>query len=243
MTADPFVLQLPDQDDSHLFFEVWDLDRRRGVIAHAYGDGRGEWSYDRVVLAEPWHLSYPHVFAWNGEIWMIPESRQAEQVNLYRAEVFPHRWTRERTLLHGYFADSTIVHQADGWYLFSQRGLDELTLHVADCPLGPWRPHPCSPIRAGNRRVTRPAGPILNDGARRFRVAQDGLPSYGFCVRALELLVLDPEHFEEREIPESPVLRASGRGWNCRAMHHLDARPHPDGGWWAVVDGADMALW
>ena len=118
-TADPFIFAAPD--GLHLFFEVWDTDRHRGVIAHAYGAELGEWSYDRVVLVEPWHLSYPHVFAWGGEIWMIPESRQAERVNLYRSTKFPHGWEFERVLIEGNFADSTLLCQPDGCYLFSQR--------------------------------------------------------------------------------------------------------------------------
>lgn len=239
-TADPFIFAAPD--GLHLFFEVWDTARGRGVIAHAHGSQPGVWSYDRVVLVEPWHLSYPHVFAWAGEVWMIPESRRANQVRLYSATEFPYGWTLERVLLDGQFADPTVIGQPDGWYLFSQRGLDELTLHYGESLLGPMRAHPRSPVRVGNRRVTRPAGPILHWQGRRYRVAQDGFPSYGSCVRALEILALDPEHYEERELA-GPVLQASGVGWNCRAMHHLDARPHPDGGCWAAVDGASMAMY
>ena len=38
-----------------------------------------------IVLAEPFHLSYPYVFEWQGSHYMIPESGAAKSVRLYRA--------------------------------------------------------------------------------------------------------------------------------------------------------------
>ena len=58
--ADPFLWR--SATGWHMFFEVYDEPLRRGVIAHATsGDGLA-WKYDCVVLEEPFHLSYPHVF-------------------------------------------------------------------------------------------------------------------------------------------------------------------------------------
>ena len=34
------------------------------------------------------------------------------------------------------------------------------------------------------------------------------------------------------------MLKAGGRGWRSKAMHHIDPWQLPDGSWRAVVDGA-----
>ena len=47
-----------------------------------------------IVLDEPFHLSYPQVFQWQGAWYMTVESAGARRVSLYRATDFPLRWER-----------------------------------------------------------------------------------------------------------------------------------------------------
>lgn len=46
----------------------------------------------RVALEEDFHLSFPMVFDWNGEVWMIPETGHDHSLRLYRCRVFPTKW-------------------------------------------------------------------------------------------------------------------------------------------------------
>lgn len=234
--ADPFVVV--HDGDYLMFLEALNADNGRGEIAYATsGDGLS-WSYQSVVLREQFHLSYPQVFRWDGSLWMLPETRAAGEIRLYRAEAFPGGWRQEAVLLIGPFADAT-VHLQDGrWWLFAQRGLDELNLFSADTPLGPWEPHPRSPLWEGNRTRTRPGGRLVECDGRLIRLAQDGWPSYGYCLRAYEIDRLDGVDYAEHEVPESPILTASKAGWNAMAMHHLEVIRRDGDGWLVAVDGA-----
>ena len=61
--ADPFLVRRVDS--WYLFFEVLNASTGRGEVAFATsGDGL-RWEYGRVVLREPFHLSYPQVFDWD----------------------------------------------------------------------------------------------------------------------------------------------------------------------------------
>jgi hypothetical protein len=237
-TADPFLLYRDGM--WHLFFEVWNTDSGRGEIAYAESEDGLVWSYRQVVLREAFHVSYPHVFEWNGTTFMVPESRQANGVRLYRADPFPYRWTFVSELMRGQYADPTVTRQAGRWWMFMQRGLDELCLASSEHLETGWEAHPASPVVAGNRRRTRPGGRVVRDGERLLRFAQDGLPDYGCSLRAFEILEMTTHRYAEREVAASPILRASGAGWNGMGMHHLDARPAPQGGWIAAVDGATL---
>lgn len=238
--ADPFLLRRGDT--IYLFFEVMNAATERGEIAYACSQDDGvTWVYGQVVMREAFHLSYPQVFEWHGGIYMIPETRQADGVFLYRAESFPGQWRVVGQLLKGPYADSTLHFDGDTWWLFAQRGLDELCLFQAKSPAGPWRAHPASPLWPGNRRRTRPGGRVLSFDGRVVRFAQDGWPSYGTHLRAFEIDQLDETSFLEHELPESPIFSASRSGWNALAMHHIDALALPDGRWLAAVDGATLA--
>ena len=236
--ADPFLLQVDNL--WHLFFEVVNAETNRGEIAHATSQDGRTWRYDAVVLREPFHLSYPLVFEHDGRVFMVPETRQAGAVRLYEAEAFPARWRLVATLLEGPYADATLFERDGGWWMFAQRGLDELCLFRSDAPDRGWTPHPASPLFAGNRSRTRPGGRILTDGGRLIRLAQDGWPKYGHSLRAFEILDLSSDTYEEREIEGSPILRATRHGWNAAGMHHLDALRGRDGRWTALVDGAAL---
>ena len=53
------------------------------------------------MLKEPFHLSYPYVFKHKGTYYMIPESRAAGAVRLYRARSFPLSLEFDTTLFEG----------------------------------------------------------------------------------------------------------------------------------------------
>jgi hypothetical protein len=238
--ADPFMIEAGD--GWHMFFEVYNRRTRKGEIAHAASADGVTWAYRGVVLAEPFHMSYPYVFEHGGDYYMIPESRKAHSVRLYRACEFPGRWVFVGTLLQGMsYADPTPFFHDGRWWLFTETGAhlkhDVLRLHYADDLLGPWVEHPASPVVADDPHIARPAGRVVLDGGRIIRYAQDCFPEYGARVRAFEVTTLTTERYAERELGADAVLDGSGEGWNAAGMHHVDPHRLPDGRWVACVDG------
>lgn len=75
--ADPFLIHVGDL--WHMFFEVYNFDTDRGEIAWATSQDGFAWTYQRIVLREAFHLSYPYVFEWEGRYYMIPETHQADR--------------------------------------------------------------------------------------------------------------------------------------------------------------------
>jgi len=234
--ADPFMVR--EGARWYMFFEVINRGTGQGDIALAVSDDGFEWSYRQIVLDEPFHLSYPYVFKWRGEYYMVPESFQANAVRLYRAREFPTRWEHVKDLVRGILVDPSLCRFNDTWWLFvSTVKNNELRLYYARELTGQWREHPESPVVVGNANIARPGGRVLVLGDRVIRLAQDDDPHYGNAVRAFEIIRLTTTDYEEKEISDEPVLRGSGRGWNAGGMHHAD--PHPDGKgrWIACVDG------
>ena len=235
--ADPFLVR---RDDGwSMFFEVLNTATELGEIGLAESRDGLAWEYRRIVLREPFHLSYPYVFSHAGEHYMIPECSDAGSIRLYRAASFPDGWEPVQDLIPGSFADPSPVHVEGRWWLFACDGNgrhDTLRLFLSDSLTGPWREHPRSPLIHGDPGRARPAGRLSRWQGRLFRFAQDCDPYYGRQVRAFEIVELTPERYREREAPESPVL-TPGKGWNSAGMHHLDPHPDGQGSWIAAVDG------
>jgi hypothetical protein len=238
--ADPFMLDV--NGTWHMFFEVMNWQRNVGEIGHAVSADCVRWSYQGIVLSEPFHLSYPCVFLWQNDYYMIPESFQAGGVRLYRADAFPTTWRCIATLLEGpYLVDASVFHRRGKWWMFvdtsPEMSHDTLRLYHADHLQGPWVEHPASPLKQDDPSNSRPAGRVLVVHDRVFRLAQCSLPFYGSEVRAFEIRDLTTTTYHEREAGGGAILKGSGVGWNACGMHHLDAHLQRDARWVACVDG------
>src|SRR5690242_14999190 len=139
--ADPFPIRVGN--DYYIFHEEAPFATDKGVIVASVVDDRGKTAGPIPVLERDYHLSYPFVFQWDGEFFMIPETASNRQVELYRCVAFPSRWKLERVLLTGLAAsDPTPAFLFGRWWLFAAVPVagagtsGELHLFHADSPLG-----------------------------------------------------------------------------------------------------------
>jgi len=238
--ADPFMIRV--NGTWYMFFEVTNQIRHKGEIALATSTDGFDWRFEQIVLEEPFHMSYPYVFEWQGDYYMIPETGRAKSVRLYRAENFPLRWTYVSTLLEGSrFSDSSIFRFEDLWWLFSDAGANArspaLHLYFATDLTGPWTEHPQSPLAGGDPHISRPGGRVIAIDGTPYRFAQDVYPVYGKDVRAFEITELSTTSYSERQVGDDPIIGPGNESWNRHGMHHIDPHRMEDGSWLACVDG------
>jgi hypothetical protein len=235
--ADPFLVR--EDEIWYLFFEVYNNETQQGDLAVATSKNTWTWNYEQVILDESFHLSYPYVFKWDGDYYLIPESFEANSIRLYKASEFPYNWEYVATIIEGKdFIDNSIAYYNEKWWLFSsQTGNSILRLYYADDLLGPWVEHPQSPIVKDNANIARPGGRVLIFEDRIYRFTQDSDPSYGNKLWAFEITDLTPTSYIEELAKKEPVLIASGKGWNGQAMHQLDPVQVDTDSWIAAVDG------
>src|SRR5579883_236318 len=221
----------------YVFFTAKDLKSDKGGIALAESGDGVKWKFRRTVIREPFVQSHPYVFEWRNQYYLIPEAHTETSVRLYQATAFPDQWKYVGNLLEGdHFISPTLAHYKGLWWLFtSPSGNETLRLFYASDLHGPWKEHPLSPIVKKDLRTARPAGrPFVLDGAL-YRLGQDCYPTYGRAVHAFRITELSPTTYAEKMV-ETPVVEASGQGWNSDGMHHVDAHQTGPGHWIAVVD-------
>ncbi|MGC4954429.1 glucosamine inositolphosphorylceramide transferase family protein [Actinomadura citrea] len=238
--ADPFTLRVGDR--SHMFFEIYDRATGTGRIGHAHSADHRAWTYNAVVLAEDFHLSYPFVFAHGGRFYLVPETRRTGQVRLYMADAFPASWRLAAILLNRPLADPTLIHHDGRWWMYAcgPHNHDHLYLFHAATLLGPWAEHPASPVVAGDPGKARPAGRPVVWNNQLVRYAQDCRGGYGMGVRAFTVTDLTSQHHRETPIPVDPFDQAVRHAWNRAGMHHVDPI-RLEGTWLACVDGWSTA--
>ena len=178
-----------------------------------------------VALQEPFHLSFPFLFEYQGELYMCPESCASRQIRVYRCTEFPLKWKLEKTLMDGVSAVDTMLFAKGGsWWMLtnideSEAGdhCSELYLFSADSPLSTtWVPHRQNPIlidSIGGRN-----GGLIIDGERLLRLGQcQGFDQYGQSLRVYEIKEISESRYAEELVAEiKPDFRKGIVG-----THHL----------------------
>lgn len=202
--ADPY----PVKNDGryYIFFEELEYKTNKGWISVIEMNDEGNWQPAVKVLEEPYHLSHPFLFEWQGVDYMIPETRGSEQIRLYRCTSFPDQWEFDRVLMENVRAIDVTLAEVDGrWWMYTniaEEGVntnDELYLFHADSPLGPWQPHKRNPVKS-DVRSARPAGGLFRWGGELYRPAQDSALNYGHAISIHQVLEITPDTYREQEV-------------------------------------------
>jgi hypothetical protein len=233
--ADPFVINRDDQ--TCVFVEDYDMAARRGRIS-VYQVNNGEPKLLGIVLDEPFHLSFPYLFEYRGELFMCPESNADRTIRIYKCDEFPLRWSLHKIIMRDVTAVDTMLFERGGkWWMLTNIGpsgmndFPELLAFWANSPLDEtWTPHRNNPLLVDAAKA-RNAG-LLRDGERLYRVAQaQGFDFYGKATTVNEIVQLDENGYAERRVMSvQPEFRPGILG-----THHI----HSDGAT-TVMDFASL---
>jgi len=235
--ADPFAVV--SDEGICILCEEYDYETQRGRIVsvklnHEYVPSKPEPAIDI-----PSHASYPFLVHDDGEIYCVPETARAGEVSLYRAEVFPSKWSKISTLIRNFAAsDPTIIHHEGKWWLICS-GEDPLgklaNLFVWYAPklLGPWKPHPRNPVKR-DVRSSRAAGTPFFWDRKLYRPAQDCSETYGGRIVINEIKLLTDSEFQEEQVA---VIEPSKYSPYPAGIHTLSA-----GGGVTLIDGKRLGL-
>jgi len=252
LVADPFLY--PDPEGGlHMFFEVYNHFRTpTAAIGHATSEDGVEWTYDRVVLEDDCHLSFPYVFRHEGTHYMVPDRWSRDDANpadvtLYRATEFPTKWEPVSRLVspdepqH----DCVVFHWEGRWWALLGDGRNLWAYHAAQLTDEGWTPHAENPVVTDRPRAGRPGGrPLVRDDYV-LAFLQESRIGYGDCVRGYRITELTPTTYADEEASERPVVEPPpGKlGWNSGFMHHFDPWADGEGEWWCAVDGNPDLGW
>lgn len=90
--ADPFIIEKDGK--TFVFMEAMDVLAGKGRIAVSEIRSIDGFTEPVTVIEETFHMSFPMLFTFRGELYMLPETRQAHKLILYRCTSFPFKWER-----------------------------------------------------------------------------------------------------------------------------------------------------
>ena len=206
IVADPFLVV--KDDVLYLFYEEYRY-REKGIIKMTSTEDLVNWEKPKIVLQEEFHLSYPWVFHYGGQWYMLPETSAAHEVRLYRAmdnlfdrfelsDVLLSRGEHER-IPRVDFCDSSIIEKEGIFYLFTTTNVgrgNELHLYWSDNIDGPFIEHVQSPLIVSDK-YGRNGGSLLEWDGELYRFAQDCDGEYGKNISLFKIKALSRYEYDE----------------------------------------------
>jgi len=223
--ADPFIIH----NDNHqfLFFEEFDYGTEKAHISVIEIFEDNTHSDPQIVLKRPYHLSYPFVFEFEDDYYMVPESNSNKTVELYKAANFPYEWEFVMNLMENIILiDPTLIYEKGKWWLFGNTQYhpftstnDQLLLFYSDNLISnDWTAHPQNPVITDISNC-RPAGRIFRQDGILYRPAQNNASQqYGYGLKINRIVILDENEYKEEEVFEINPNKKN----NLSAIHSIN---------------------
>lgn len=202
--ADPHIIFKDDK--YYIYIEELLYETQKGHISLIEMDAKGNYSKPEIVLDLPYHLSYPYVFEYENDYYMIPETIENKTIELYKCTDFPKKWEFQMNLMENIEAvDATPFFHEGKWWLFvncvethGASSWDELYLYSSNDLLSKdWKPHKNNPV-VSDCKSSRPAGKIFKEGGSIYRPSQNCSVRYGYGFNLNEIIKLDDDDYIER---------------------------------------------
>ena len=214
--ADPFLFE--QSGETFLFVEYYDYRIRRGTIAYSkYDEAKGEFGPFEEIIRENYHLSYPLVFIYKDEIYLMPESSESKTLYVYKAVSFPNKWEKHAIIDNETdYVDTTPFIYDNQFYAITK---DNTT---PDSPMLLLKIDPSSWLISDSKIITddvsisRPGGKVITINDQYFMVTQDCKDDYG---TALNFLVFSID--DKMNVSYHPIKKVNPEDVNIQGIRNI----------------------
>jgi hypothetical protein len=221
--ADPFLIYYKSK--KYVFFENI---KKNGIGQIAAGEiDQNNCLIDTtIILSKKYNLSYPFVFFYKKNFFLVPETSQKKNIQIYISCKFPYKWKLFKTLFKGEsIADPTFVEFNNNLWMFANKSLDKYNDHNSELYIykviglfNKFIPHAKNPV-LHDSRLARSAGNFFRSANNNYiRPSQINIHNtYGFGLNLNKIIKLNLKNYLEKKIKSfTPSIKN-----NFRKVHHL----------------------
>lgn len=229
--ADPFFISFNNLH--YIFFE--EQAEGNANIAYYVSRDRKNYKYGGVVLDEDFHLSFPQVFRYKDEMFLLPEARGSKHLILYKATIFPKEWEIADTLIYNFNLKDPAILLSDDFNIITASD-DNLKQYVfkADSLRDKWIKADEFESRIGDE--TRAGGNFFQYEGEWYVPFQNNSRGYGTGLSLYRLNYIPNKFLKFKREVDFQLYPQNKIEWFNRGMHHLNITKNGDK-YFAVYDG------
>ena len=213
--ADPFLYQ--HNHETYLFVEYLDYYIKRGTIAFAkYDKDKGQFDSFKEIISENYHLSYPLVFDYKGEIYLMPEANESDSLYIYRATSFPEKWEKHAVLSKNIkYVDTTpFVYNNQFYAIAKDNSTPQAPMFLLKIDPEKWSVVEKKEI-TDDVSISRPGGKVFQKDGKYYMVTQDCEADYGAALNILSFTIDEDMnmsyHLEKKITPAEVSVKGIDR--------------------------------
>ena len=220
--ADPFFIKFKNKN--YVFFESYSYLRKKGEIA--CGELKNNQIVNfRIIMKKKYHLSYPFIFKYKNNIFLMPETYQKKNIKIYKSIKFPFKWKLYSSALKNLpTVDPTIIKIKKNFWLFANHMKENISdfnknlylYKLNNLKFKNLKPHLKNPIIT-SINGGRSAGSIFKIGKKLIRPSQINKENfYGYGLKLSIIKKISLNNYKEKEIK-----RILPTDKNIAGIHHL----------------------
>lgn len=204
--ADPFVITYLNK--TICFAEEFNYSSNKGRII-AYELIGDSYQYLGIAIEEKFHLSFPYVFEFDNQIFMIPETSANKQIRLYKCKNYPLNWELYEVMIDKIEGvDTLLINRNKLWYLLTNKCSAGLKKNCSELHIfwndnfmkGKWRPLKSPNPIIFNAEGGRNGG-IFKKESKLYRISQNHQTNnYGSSFNINEIKSISKETYKEEFI-------------------------------------------
>lgn len=205
--ADPFYFRFQRKD--YCFFERYNYLTKKGEISCAEIKENKLINFKKV-LRKKYHLSFPNVFRYKKNIYLVPETHENKRLEVYICKKFPDRWSLYSSAFNGEIVcDPIFFFKNKKLWLFinkTKKKLSDLNKNLYIYQLDSLKlrsiiPHKKNPV-ISKLNGGRNAAQQMSNGNKLLRISQNCKNLYGESVIISEIKKLTLSDYKEEKISE-----------------------------------------
>lgn len=224
--ADPFVVDFKEKN--YIFVEDYSYKDKKGSISVIEIDKNDNQKIFEKIIEEPFHMSFPFVFQYNGIFYMVPETFESNSLKLYKCLNFPDKWVFCYDLISNIKCVDNIIFKKNKIYYLINTGsyqddfTSQLNIYYSKSPISnKWKKHKLNPVYFSSERGRN--GGFISQYNNLIRVAQNnginylGDNQYGQEMSLNNIKDISPDSFKEEFIKKiKPTFKE-----NILGTHHM----------------------
>jgi len=223
--ADPFVITKDEK--TICYVEDYCYKKKRACITAIEIIDNNKYLILDPVIEEPFHMSFPFLFEYQQELYMVPETSKSNSVRLYKCVEFPLKWEYQKDILRNVSVVDSMIFEFDGkWWLLCNMAIGGKSDHsstlmafYSENPLSDdWTAHELNPL-IFDSNIARNGGILDFNSSFPIRARQkQGFNLYGTGLTLAKINNLTPSSFSEEVIGQiSPEFFKKIKG--CHHIH------------------------
>lgn len=198
--ADPFLFNY--NGVKYLFAELFDKKENIGKIGCCVFENGGfsDW---HLIIEEPYHLSYPNIFSFENNIFIVPEANESKTVYAYKAIEFPYKWQKCEPIVTGRkLVDTTFLNYNNRSLMFTYEIVpyDNKKLFVYAIDKKGRLSDYYDNYVSDDDSSSRPGGNFFEFNGKLIRVSQDCEKDYGSALVFSEICECSEKAYTENKI-------------------------------------------